>query len=215
MSNRARIRTRGTRQPTHLRLPPRACFYKVSAVAAMLFTGLVLAVPAGAESLDNAPVAGLGYSHADTNDQDLLTLMLGWRFLYDAGDRVNHLLRNTRWRSSLVVEPSVNLAGGDQDTFEITVLPMLHLDRKGEYTPDFYVEGGIGLIYSEVRRIQLGSQILFNDSFGFGWSFPTSGGRLWSIGYRFRHISHLKLWAESNRGLSSHFLTATFAAAAD
>jgi len=170
-------------------------------------------MPAAAESLGSAPVVALGYSDANTNNQELLTLMLGWRFLYDAGDRINGLLRDTRWRGSLVVEPSVNLVGGDQDTFEMKVLPMLRLERTNDRLPDFYIEGGIGLIYSEIRRIRLGSQILFNDSIGFGWSFPTAGGRLWSIGYRFRHISHAKLWARSNRGLQTSFLTVTFSPA--
>lgn len=181
--------------------------------AALVFALPCRTATAHAASLDNAPLLGLGYSDANTNSQQLLTLMLGWRFRYDAGDRINGFLRDTRWRSLLVVEPSVNLIGGDQNTFELKVLPMLHLERQNDRMPNFYIEGGIGLIYSEIRRIGLGSQILFNNSIGFGWSFPTAGGRLWSIGYRFRHISHVKLWANSNRGLQTQFLTVTFAPA--
>jgi hypothetical protein len=71
-----------------------------------------------------------------------------------------------------------------------------------------YLEGGIGLMYTGLDGLGLGSNILFSDNVGVGLRFP---GSAWSVGYRYRHISHAGLWADSNSGMNTHYLTVTWA----
>ena len=101
---------------------------------------------------------------------------------------------------------------GDADTGEFQVVPFLRfvpialLDAR--VVP--YFEGGIGLLYTDLRGFNLGSEFQFSDNVGGGIVIPVGDGdRHLDVGYRFRHISHAGLWAESNSGLNTHFLLFT------
>ncbi len=178
-------------------------------LALVLAAALVGPSPAWAQPLGGAPVVGLGY--AGVRGEELGTVLIGWRALFGAGERFDGWMRDTNWRAAFIVEPSIGGIFGDQQTFEASVLPMLRFDRKAAGGSP-YIEAGVGLIYSEVRGIGLGSQINFNDSIGAGWTFTGASGNLLDLGLRVRHISHAGLWADSNKGMNTYFLTFTYQA---
>lgn len=151
------------------------------------------------------PTAAVGYSEA--RGKEFVTYSLGWRFVFGAGRHLDAWTRDSGWRANLVVEPLAGFITGDAETVEAAVVPMLHFERTASQKARPFIEGGVGLIYTDLRGMDLGSQILFSDQIGGGLAFPTTSGRIWEIGYRFRHISHAGLWANANAGLNTHFLT--------
>ena len=75
-----------------------------------------------------------------------------------------------------------------------------------------YFEGGIGIIYTAVENLRLGSNVLFSDNLGIGLSFGPEDGHRWSrvsIGYRYRHISHAGIFGETNTGMNTHSIVFT------
>jgi hypothetical protein len=98
---------------------------------------------------------------------------------------------------------------GDEKTAEFQIVPGLRIESAQPWgtsaTP--YLEGGIGLMVTGLDDLGLGSNILFSDNVGLGVTFRDSG---WSFGYRYRHASHARIWAESNAGLDAHYLTVRY-----
>ncbi len=178
----------------------------------VIFTlcGVLLGVPeVWAEGLQGGPTLQVGYiEDADRHgvDRQLLNLTLGWRFRFEDGEGLSNFFARAGLDLSWVVEPSVGFFEGDRSAFEASVVPMFHFEaaNAGEWTP--YLEGGIGLMYNDLRGFDLGSRILFSDQGTVGLSWLGEGGHRWSLGYRLRHISHAHFWADANDGLNTHFL---------
>ena len=104
---------------------------------------------------------------------------------------------------------------GDEDEVEFQVVPMLRFEplrlQDGRMTP--FLEGGIGLMYTGLDNLGLGSNILFSDNLAVGVSLPMPSAlpwTRWSLSYRYRHASHAGFWAESNSGLDTQYVTLTF-----
>jgi hypothetical protein len=183
---------------------------------ALLLSLLVPPSANAAELASHAPVVAVAYS--PDGDGDLVSFAAGWQFRFAAGDTMTRLGEATGTDLSIALEPMVAYLRGDgdtghTDTIEAQVVPLLRATPRaladGRWVP--YFEAGIGLAYTDLRGFDLGSRFQFSDNAGLGISFPvgTGGGR-WSVGYRFRHISHAGLWADANAGLNSHFLLLTF-----
>ncbi len=186
-------------------------FFACTLIAAALLLGLG-ATEARAETPAGGPVWAVGLSMADDNngvDRDLTSLALGWRFAFDAPDSVAKWMDGFGLDLSFLVEPLFGVIAGETNTVEFAVVPMFRLEsgNKGGISP--FLEGGVGLIYNDLRGFDLGSRILFSDQIGAGIAFSTDSGRRYSVGYRLRHISHAGLWADANDGINTHFLTLT------
>jgi hypothetical protein len=161
--------------------------------------------PAAAIELrDHGPTVAFGY--ARKNGDNFFLPSLGWRWRWGVCDAVEGLLAKVGTDLSWYLEPMTTPVMGDQDTVEIQVVPGIRFEPtepwRGVISP--YLEGGIGLMYTGLDDIGLGSNILFSDNVGLGVTFGDSG---WSFGYRYRHSSHAGLWAETNSGLDVHYLT--------
>jgi hypothetical protein len=135
---------------------------------------------------------------------------LGWRWRFDAGAKVNGWFDKIGTDFTWLAEPMIGAIVGDEDSVEFQVVPQVHFEpaamQNRAAVP--YLEGGIGLMYTALDGLGLGSNILFSDNVGVGFRFPETG---WSIGYRYRHISHAGLWADSNSGMNTHYLTIMWA----
>ncbi len=182
----------------------------IAAVAA--YVSVACSSPAWAEPEHSDPFLAVGVSSENSmtsGNVDMVTYALGWRFFFGAGQRIDGWLSDTAWSAALVVEPYFGVITGDLDSFEVSVVPMIRLERNrgGSVWPFF--EGGIGLTYTDVRGLGLGSPWNFNDAVGGGLSFATDSGRIWDVGYRYRHISHAGLFSDQNSGMNTHFLTFT------
>jgi hypothetical protein len=158
----------------------------------------------GVELVDHGPTVAFGY--ARERGEDLYFPALGWRWRYAFCERVDRAMASVGTELTWYVEPLVAATFGDQDAGEVQVVPGLRFESArpwlGGATP--YLEGGIGLMYTGLDDIGLGSNILFSDNVGIGVTLAEVG---WSFGYRYRHSSHAGLWAESNAGLDVHYLT--------
>ncbi len=186
----------------------------IVAVAVLaLAASYIFATPApvaAAQLRSQGPVLALGVSTED--EGDLVIPSLGWRWDFEPSQRLSVWAARVGSDLTFAVEPQLGIIAGDRDSFEIQVLPLFHLEplsrRDKQLSP--YFEGGIGLIYSDLRGFNLGSRVLFTDNLGVGARW----GNGWSLGYRFRHISHAGIWADTNAGLNTHYLTLHYAIAA-
>ncbi len=186
-------------------------FLLAFAPALAALTLLVAAPPAAAttELLRSGPVLAGGFSPDEDASGDSRTLAqgaVGWRFVYEDFDWSRSALGAIGTNLDFVIEPLFGVLGDSETTtVELSVVPLLHLEPANAERWFPYFEGGIGLIYNDLRGYDLGSQILFSDNAGVGIGYRTDDGKRISFGYRFRHISHAGLWAEANDGLNSHF----------
>jgi len=161
--------------------------------------------PAAALELrGHGPTVAFGY--ASERGDELFFPSLGWRWRWGMCDAVTSMMEKIGTDLTWYVEPMASPVVGDQTTVELQVVPGLRVEGLrpwiGAAVP--YLEGGIGLMYTGLDDIGLGSNILFSDNVGIGFTIADSG---WSFGYRYRHSSHAGLWAESNAGLDVHYLT--------
>jgi len=187
-----------------------------AAPAALASTLLVLAaifttVPAEAESIGNGPVLGIGYSgdeDAAERSGNIAIVHLGWRWSFDGADCIDNLLARAHTDFSWAVEPVIGGVFGDSEAFETSVVPFLRLAPLGWENLVPYFEGGVGIAFTSLRNYGLGSILQFSDNVGLGLTFGQQ--RRWSVGYRFRHLSHAKLFGDRNEGLNAHFLTISF-----
>jgi len=147
------------------------------------------------------------------SEGDLVHTGIGWRWELQPGPRTDAFAERIGTSLNWVLEPQVALISNDRDAVEAQFLPMFQITprswRDRSVVP--YLEGGIGLIYIDVTGFNLGSQILFSDNLGLRLDFAgDDGGGKWSMGYRFRHISHAGIWANANSGMNTHWLALTY-----
>jgi hypothetical protein len=159
------------------------------------------------ELVDHGPTVAFGY--ARKSGEDLFFPSLGWRWRWGVCDGVEGVLARVGTNLTWYVEPMAAPVVGDQNTLELQIVPGLRFEPIqpwfGTVVP--YLEGGIGLMYTGLDDIGLGSNILFSDNVGLGLTLHDSG---WSFGYRYRHSSHAGLWAETNSGLDVHYITVRY-----
>lgn len=168
------------------------------------------ALPSQAGPIASGPTLVGGWSGDDDASgasQDLGILALGWRWRFDGADAIDDFLAKAKIDFSWAVEPLAGVVFGDAEAFEASVVPYVHLRPLGWDGVVPYFEGGVGLAYTGLRNYGLGSRVTFSDDVGLGVAFADDAGRSWSIGYRFRHLSHAGIFGSPNDGLNSHFLT--------
>jgi hypothetical protein len=178
-----------------------------------VFAGLATrSAPALPEVRSSGPVAAVGFAEKFHNDMVLPTL--GWRWQLEPGATLGAWGQRVGADFSFIVEPSLAAIVGDKDSVEAQAVPYFHVEPAGMqagWSP--YFEGGIGVIYTALENLRLGSNVLFSDNVGLGFSSNVPGLGAWkrvSLGYRFRHISHAGVFGEPNSGLNTHYLTLTF-----
>ena len=164
----------------------------------------VAAPTAAMELRDHGPTVAFGY--ARKSGEDFFFPSLGWRWRWGVCAALQDIMAKVGTDLSWYVEPLAAPVLGGQETVELQVVPGIRFEPLqpwfGGARP--YLEGGIGLMYTGLDDIGLGSNILFSDNVGLGFTLGDSG---WSFGYRYRHSSHAGLWAETNSGLDVHYLT--------
>jgi hypothetical protein len=192
--------------PTGRRLSARRA---TTAFAVVAVFGLAAAIPEASalELREHGPTVAFGYSRK--SGEDFYFPSLGWRWRWGICDAVDRLLAKVGTELSWYVEPLVAPILGGQETIEVQVVPGLRFEAVEAWlgTAVPYLEGGIGLMFTGLDDIGLGSNILFSDNVGLGFTLRDSG---WSFGYRYRHSSHAGLWAETNSGLDAHYVTVRY-----
>ena len=187
---------------------------RLRTLPALLALALLSVLPpatARAATIASGPLLLLGYSsdegvtHSSSN---LALLSFGWRWRFDGADAIDDFLAKGHIDFSWAVEALAGGVFGDAEAFEGSVVPFLRLAPLSWEGVVPYFEGGIGMAVTTLHNYGLGSQVQFSDNVGVGVSFGgKDGAPRWSIGYRFRHLSHAGLFDDQNDGFNAHFLT--------
>jgi opacity protein-like surface antigen len=72
-----------------------------------------------------------------------------------------------------------------------------------------YIEGGLGLLYTDLRGYELGGHFSFMENIGIGASYFLSDNLALNAMWRYRHISNANLY-DHNAGLDSGVILAGF-----
>ena len=88
-------------------------------------------------------------------------------------------------------------------------LPMItyYFDLGNHIYP--YMEGGLGLLYTDLRGYRLGGHFSFTETVGVGATYFLQHNLALNVGWRFRHISNANLY-HNNAGLESGIFLAGF-----
>ncbi|NQY90038.1 MAG: acyloxyacyl hydrolase [Deltaproteobacteria bacterium] len=155
----------------------------------------------------SGPVVAVGFS--EKGDVSMYSLSLGYRHEQRGPDFLDAAARRHGSTIATVLEPLLTLFAGDRESFDLQLVPMLRWQGTGQGLLRPWIEGGVGIAWSDLRGLNLGSRILFSDQVGVGFDLPTPGGKLLAVGYRLRHLSHAGLWADANSGINTHFVLVT------
>jgi lipid A 3-O-deacylase len=112
------------------------------------------------------------------NENDLI--LLGVEFDYFIADELS-------------LDIGINLidvtqTGDDTDGFNFTLQLRWHAIAKEDWS--FFVEGGVGLLFTEHNVPTDGSDFNFTPQVGLGFSFDANDSARWLIGLRWHHISN-------------------------
>ena len=104
----------------------------------------------------------------------------------------------------LRVEGSLGLADrqGGRAMAAVNILAFKYLDRYAGVGWRPYLEGGIGVIYTDFQVDGQGLRVNFNPQAGAGVEWAAADGRAVQAGLRFHHISNSG-FHEDNRGINS------------
>jgi hypothetical protein len=155
----------------------------------------------------SGPIVAAGFS--EKGDVSMYSLSLGYRHERRGPDFLDAAARRHGGTIATVLEPLLTLFAGDRESFDLQLVPMLRWQGTGQGLLRPWIEAGVGIAWSDLRGLNLGSRILFSDQVGVGFDLPTPGGKLLAVGYRLRHLSHAGLWADANSGINTHFILLT------
>jgi len=82
-----------------------------------------------------------------------------------------------------------------------------YFDTGTGFTP--YIEGGLGLLYTDLRGYHLGGHFSFQETFGLGASYFLSQNLALTAAWRYRHVSNAGLY-DDNAGLNTGVFLAGF-----
>jgi hypothetical protein len=108
-------------------------------------------------------------------------------------------------QAEFIIEPIVSYITNSSDTVEAGVNPLffsLRYDRGQALVP--FIEGGEGVLYTDLRGEGLGERFQFSSQAGGGLHWFLSRSTALTVSYRIRHISDAGLTAV-NRGLNTDF----------
>jgi hypothetical protein len=178
-------------------------------LVALFAFALLPAAEAGELVESHGPQLGVGF--ASKRQRDMVIPTAGWRATLHPGERLDDWTQGFGTLLRFPIEAAFGVVTGDEDEVEFQVVPMLRLAPvcMSERRVMPFLEGGIGLMYTGLDNLGLGSNILFSDNLAVGLSLQLpsrwTGHRL-NVSYRYRHASHAGLWAESNSGLDTQYV---------
>jgi hypothetical protein len=88
------------------------------------------------------------------------------------------------------------------ESFEIGVSPLIARLTFGDATLRPFVEGGEGILYTDLRKQHLGTRVQFSSQIGAGLEYALGPDLALTLGGRFRHISNAGL-SKSDPGINT------------
>jgi len=108
-------------------------------------------------------------------------------------------------QAEFIIEPIASYITNNTDTLEAGVNPLffsLRYDRGQRLVP--FVEGGEGVLYTDLRGEHLGTRFQFSSQAGFGLHWFIDRTTALTFSYRLRHISNAGI-SRVNTGLNTDF----------
>lgn len=110
-------------------------------------------------------------------------------------------------RALWLVEPWAAYVNDDHgkhqtDSFELGVTALSARFVFGERAWRPFLEGGEGVVYTDLRKQDLGSRLQFTSQIGTGLEFDVRPGMAFGLQVRFRHMSNAGM-ASSNPGINT------------
>jgi len=110
-------------------------------------------------------------------------------------------------QAGFIIEPIASYITNNTDTLEAGVNPLffsLRYDYGQRLVP--FVEGGEGILYTDLRGENLGTRFQFSSQAGFGLHWFIDRTTALTVSYRLRHISNAGI-SSVNTGLNTDFFT--------
>jgi hypothetical protein len=106
-----------------------------------------------------------------------------------------------------MIEPWVAFVNDDKgphttESFELGVSPLFLRFVFGDWAVRPFLEGGEGIVYTDLRKQDLGTRVQFTSQFGGGLEWEIRPGMAIGIQARFRHMSNAGM-ASSNPGINT------------
>ncbi len=111
------------------------------------------------------------------------------------------------WRGNL--EAFIGMTLEPEDRVAVGVTPMVSYDLAAFSWPNWFVEGGVGLFYTDVRVPGFGSHWVFSPQAGVGRIFKIDPKHSFTIRLRYHHLSNAYLNKE-NTSIDSLLLMVGF-----
>lgn len=92
--------------------------------------------------------------------------------------------------------------GRDRALVAVNMMAVKHIESFSSTTSKPYLEGGIGVVFTDFRVKGQGLRFNFNPQIGVGLDFSTANGRDMTVGVRLHHLSNADLHRD-NRGINS------------
>lgn len=185
------------------------------AVIALLVGGMGFPLSAGAVDFPFHPgmtEIGLrsGYSTGVSKSVDMIPVSLRLGYVLYSG-KYWFLPRGAlEVATEPFVSPITSVQSGKNGSIEMGLaLPMLtyYFDIGNHLVP--YIEGGVGLLYTDLRGFRLGGHFQFLSQGGAGLSYFFTDNTALNLSWRFRHISNASL-DDDNVGLNSYVFQVGF-----
>ncbi len=101
----------------------------------------------------------------------------------------------------------VTTDGRDRVLAAVNIMAVKYFDTFSSSSWQPYLEGGIGVVYTDFRVKGQGLRFNFNPQIGVGIAFRPAHGREISVGLRLHHLSNADLHRD-NRGINSLLMVA-------
>jgi len=110
-------------------------------------------------------------------------------------------------RALWMIEPWAAYVDDDKgphttESFELGVSPLFGRLVFGNYKLKPFIEGGEGIVYTDLRKQHLGTRIQFTSQFGAGLEYEIKPGMSLGFQARIRHMSNAGM-ASSNPGINT------------
>lgn len=111
---------------------------------------------------------------------------------------------NARW----IIEPWVAFVSDEHgihkaQSFEIGVSPLFGKLTFGDSRLRPFVEGGEGILYTDLRKQHFGTRVQFSSQIGAGLEYEINADLAFTFAARLRHMSNASI-AGSNHGLNTY-----------
>ena len=138
----------------------------------------------------------------EQEDYQMIPIYL--QFGFDAKPIFSKINIKPQGSINFIVEPFLNTVISPSSNIETGCDFILKYRHPLTNKLQFYIEGGLGLMWSSQHTYEQGTQFNFTEQAGVGFSYFFSRSKSLNIGYRYRHFSNAGI-EEPNAGVDMDY----------